>query len=168
MLTRLHKLKCDYEKANQESFFTQEDNQRHFGIFSQEEKQSSPVKSDKSDKPDKRVSSESSQGNHSGGSDNPQETTSQAQTSPRKEGIKSETKSRRETMKRALSPSYYSDDLYRFKRGRVREDSISKCLSYNVYKTYSFHKWKVIIYWCLEKLCDYVLFLVCQIQCLFS
>nr|XP_022300005.1 DDB1- and CUL4-associated factor 1-like isoform X2 [Crassostrea virginica] len=127
MLTRLHKLKCDYEKANQECSFTQEDNQRHFGIFSQEEKQSSPVKSDKSDKPDNRVSSESSQGNHSGGSDNPQETTSQAQTSPRKEGIKSETKSRRETMKRALSPSYYSDDLYRFKRGRVREDSINEC-----------------------------------------
>lgn len=29
-------------------------------------------------------------------------------------------------MKRVLSFSYYSDDFYRFKRGRIREDFISK------------------------------------------
>lgn len=62
MLTRLHKLKCDYEKENQEntSSHSHEDNQRHFGIFGQEPKQS----------PEKKVSAESPTGSHSGG-DNP-------------------------------------------------------------------------------------------------
>lgn len=117
MLTRLHKLKCDYEKENQEntSSNSQEDNQRHFGIFGQEPKQSS----------EKKVPSESSTGSHSGG-ENPQDSSQSCPTREEK-SVKSESNSRRESMKRALSPSYYSDDLYRFKRGRIREDSISKC-----------------------------------------
>lgn len=116
MLTRLHKLKCDYEKENQEntSSHSHEDNQRHFGIFGQEPKQS----------PEKKVSAESLTGSHSGG-DNPQDSSQSCPTRDEK-SVKSESNSRRESMKRALSPSYYSDDLYRFKRGRIREDSISK------------------------------------------
>lgn len=117
MLTRLHKLKCDYEKENQEntSSNSQEDNQRHFGIFGQEPKQS----------PEKKVPSESSTGSHSGG-ENPQDSSQSCPTREEK-SVKSESNSRRESMKRALSPSYYSDDLYRFKRGRIREDSINEC-----------------------------------------
>lgn len=116
MLTRLHKLKCDYEKENQEntSSHSHEDNQRHFGIFGQEPKQS----------PEKKVSSESLTGSHSRG-ENPQDSSQSCPTQEEK-SVKSESNSRRESMKRALSPSYYSDDLYRFKRGRIREDSISK------------------------------------------
>ncbi|XP_033745476.1 DDB1- and CUL4-associated factor 1-like [Pecten maximus] len=33
---------------------------------------------------------------------------------------------RQTAMKRALSPSYYSEDIYRFKRSRTREDSVSE------------------------------------------
>lgn len=155
MLTRLHKLKCDYEKENQEntSSHSHEDNQRHFGIFGQEPKQS----------PEKKVSSESPTGSHSRG-ENPQDSSLSCPTQEEK-SVKSESNSRRESMKRALSPSYYSDDLYRFKRGRIREDSISKFSLFLVaeliliYKAFWFFSCSHISFICGKSLFDLFYFL---------
>ncbi|XP_062610768.1 DDB1- and CUL4-associated factor 1-like [Saccostrea cucullata] len=111
LLTRLHKLKCDYEKENEENTAV-DDNQRHFGVFAKETERS----------PEKKISSESSQ---ESGAENSQETSSPVKGSSK--GDNSGKNDRRESMKRALSPSYYSDDLYRFKKkSRIRDDSITE------------------------------------------